>query len=279
MVDNNNHSLANLEISRRRYMQGTAGVGIGGLLGTQGAMTDQQMNNTDASFSEKLESGEPLYGISDPLQGIDSAAIVSQHPETDWVWVDGEHGAIWIEEIRRKLATFPDDTAGLVRIPGGDPKEVEQVLDAGARGVIIPKKRDPEEVERFVESAYFPPEGNRGEGGPIPEVVGNDEVFVVVQVETPEIIEQIEDVAAIDGIDSLLVGPNDLSNFMGVSPESSQFQQAVDRVLRVSQENDIIPGYWVGSEDESEFVEEGWQLLSLGSASGLLSDAISNRIP
>lgn len=279
MGDNNNQSVTNLEISRRRYMQGAAGVGVAGLLGTQGAMTDQHTSDTDGSFSEKLENGEPLYGISDPLQGIDSAAIVSQHPETDWVWVDGEHGAIWIEEIRRKLATFPDDTAGLVRIPGGDPKEVEQVLDTGADGVIIPKKRDPKEVERFVESAYFPPEGNRGEGGPIPEGVGNEEVFVVVQVETPEIIEQIEEVAAIDGIDSLLVGPNDLSNFMGVSPDSSQFQQAVDRVLSVSQQNDIIPGYWVGSNDESAFVEEGWRLLSLGSASGLLETAISERIP
>lgn len=279
MGDNNNQSVTNLEISRRRYMQGAAGVGIAGLLGTQGAMADQHTSDTGASFWEKLESGEPLYGISDPMQGIDSAAIVSQHPETDWVWVDGEHGAIWVEEIRRKLATFPDDTAGLVRIPGGDPKEVEQVLDAGGDGVIIPKKRDPEEVERFVESAYFPPEGNRGEGGPIPEGVDNEEVFVVVQVETPEIIEQIEEVAAIDGIDSLLVGPNDLSNFMGVSPDSSEFQQAVDRVLSVSQENDIIPGYWVGSNDESEFVEEGWRLLSLGSASGLLEAAISNRIP
>ncbi|WP_122088212.1 aldolase/citrate lyase family protein [Halalkalicoccus subterraneus] len=158
------------------------------------------------------------------MQGIDSAAIVSQHPTTDWVWVDGEHGAIWIEEIRHKMATFPDDTAGLVRIPAGDPKEVEQV-------------------------------------------------------ETPEIIEQIEEVAAIDGIDSLLVGPNDLSNFMGVSPDSTEFKNAVDRVLRASQENDIVPGYWVGSNDESEFVEEGWQLLSLGSASALLGDAIEERIP
>lgn len=279
MVDNNNHSMANPEISRRRYMQGAAGVGIASLLATQGAMADQHMSNMDAGFSEKLESGEPLYGISDPMQGIDSAAIVSQHPATDWVWIDAEHGAFWIEDIRRKLETFPDDTAGLVRIPGGYPKEVEQVLDAGARGVIIPKKRDPEEVERFVESAYFPPEGNRGEGGPIPEGVGNDEVFVVVQVETPEIVEQIDDVADIDGIDSLLIGPNDLSNFMGTSPDSSQFQQAVDRVLRVSQQNDIVPGYWVGSDDESEFVEDGWRLLSLGSASGLLGDAIDERIP
>lgn len=279
MGDNNTRSMTNLEISRRRYLQGAAGVGIAGLLGTQGAMADQHANETDGSFWDKLESGEPLYGISDPMQGIDSAAIVSQHPKTDWVWVDGEHGAIWVEEIRRKMATFPDDTAGLVRIPGGDPKEVEQVLDAGGDGVIIPKKRDPEEVERFVESAYFPPEGNRGEGGPIPDVVDNDEVFVVVQVETPEIIEQIEEVAAIDGIDSLLVGPNDLSNFMGVSPDSAEFQDAVDRVLRVSQENDIIPGYWVGSNDESEFVEEGWRLLSLGSAPALLEGAIEERIP
>lgn len=68
-------------------MQGTAGVGVAGFVGTRGsALADgDERDDEGASFSEKLDSGDPLYGVSDPLQGIDSAAIVSQHPAVDWV--------------------------------------------------------------------------------------------------------------------------------------------------------------------------------------------------
>ena len=286
MPDNNNRASMNPELSRRRYMQGTAGAGMAGLFGAQGgALADRDGSTEDTSFQEELESGEPLYGVSDNMQGISSAAIVANHPETDWIWVDAEHGSFWIKSIRQKLATFPEGTASIVRIPGGDAKEVEQVLDAGADGVIVPKKRDPEEVERFVESAYYPPEGDRGVGGTWPggpdfgEYSETFDPFVVIQVETPELVNQIDEVASIDGIDSLLVGPADLSATMGVSADSSEFQQAVDRVLSVSKRNDIVPGYWIGSSDPSQFVEDGWRMLSLGSASGLLAGAISERIP
>lgn len=290
MVDNDNRESMNPEINRRQYMQGTAGAGIAGLFGAQGgALADRDRSDQNASFRDKLKSGKPLYGISDPMQGISSAAIVANHPETDWVWVDAEHGAFWIKGIRQKLATFPDDTASLVRIPGGNPKEVEQVLDAGADGVIIPKKRDPEEVERFVESAYYPPEGDRGVAGTVATTVGvgqdfntyreTFDPFVVIQVETPELVNQMGKVANIDGIDSLLVGPADLSATMDVSPDSTEFHQAVNRVLNVSRRNDIVPGYWIGSSDPTPFVRRGWRLLSLGSASGLLAGAISERIP
>jgi 2-keto-3-deoxy-L-rhamnonate aldolase RhmA len=260
-----------------------------GLLGASGEAMADVREGDDASFSEKVHSDEPLWGISDPLQGVDSAAIVSQHPATDWVWVDAEHGAFWIKGIRQKLATFPDDTAGLVRVPGGDAKEVEQVLDAGADGVIIPKKRDPEEVRRFVDSAYYPPEGDRGVAGTVatgPDFTeyyegANEETFVVVQVETKELVENIDEVARIDGIDSLLVGPADLSHSLGDPFDygTEAFRRATRKVLRAAKEHDVIPGYWVGSRDESAFLERGWRMLSLGSASGLLGNAIQQRIP
>ena len=290
MVDNTNQRTSTPELSRRQYMQGTVGVGMAGLVGTDGsALANRDDEEEKASFSEKIKRGEPVYGISDPLIGIDSAAIVSQHPATDWVWVDAEHGAFWIKEIRQKLATFPEDTAGLVRIPGGDAKEVEQVLDAGADGVIIPKKRDPDVVERFVESAYYPPDGDRGVAGTVatgPDFTeyyedANDETFVVVQVETKELVKNIDEVAQIDGIDSLLIGPADLSHSLGdpFNYETPAFKDATQKVLKAAKKNDIIPGYWVGSRDESMFLEQGWQLLALGSASGLLANAIEQRIP
>ena len=244
-------------------------------------------------FYSKLASGESVYGISDPLDGIDSAAVIANHSAVDWIWIDAEHGAYWIETVRQKLAVCPEDTIGLVRIPGSDPKEVEQVLDAGADGVIIPKLRTAEQVREFVESAYYPPKGDRGVAGTVPTTADhdldisqyyesiNEDVFVVVQVETAELVDQIDEVARIEGISSLFLGPADLSHGLGdpFDYETPAFQRAANSILESAEQNDLVPGYWVGSEDVSEFTGSDWQMLALGQSSELLAAEIERRFP
>jgi 4-hydroxy-2-oxoheptanedioate aldolase len=298
MPDDNKQGIGP-EITRRRYMQGTAATaGLAGMGAASARSTEEQWIGGSEEFVDRVEDGETMYGMATVFASMDSAAVVGNHPAVDWVWIDGEHGAFDLEVIRQKVAVIPDDTAALVRIPGHHPREVDRVLDAGADGVIIPflpRVDGPgvvEDCRMFVEAAYYPPEGNRGASGlQAGALFGleeeeyfetiNDRVFVMLQVETPEMIEHIDEIAQIDGLDCLLVGPFDLS-FQLSDPfnfESSEFEQAVDAVLEASQRHGVAPGYWVGDEDEGAFVDEGWQVLSLGGDANLLASGIDARFP
>lgn len=281
-------------------MQGTAaaGAGLTGLnAASERALADPTVGGSE-EFVERVEAGETVFGMATVFASMDSAEVVGNHPAVDWVWIDGEHGAFDFEVIRRKTAVIPDDTAALVRIPGHHPREVDRALDAGGDGVIIPflpRVDGPgvvEDARMFVEAAYYPPDGNRGASGlqagaqfgleaeEYFETI-NDRVFVMLQVETPEMIEHIDEIARIDGLDCLLVGPFDLS-FQLSDPEnfeSAEFQRAIQAVLDASRRHGVAPGYWVGDEDEGQFVDEGWQVLSLGADANLLAAGIANRFP
>lgn len=288
MVDTNELGQLGPEMSRRTYMKGTAATGLAA------GMADfdwaELQSEDDRSFREKLEAGDPVYGISAALSGMDPVTVVSYLP-TDWIWIDTEHASYGVREVREMMAVIPEDTAGLVRVPGANPKEVERVLDAGADGVIVPKLRSVERVREFVASAYYPPEGDRGVAGSPASTFGlefgrefmqesNDEVFVIIQVETRELVDQINAVAQVEGIDSLLVGPADLSSQLGnpLNTETEEYQQAIQKVLEASQRHDVLPGYWVGLNDAEPFVEAGWKVLSLGSDAALLAQAVQDRL-
>jgi 4-hydroxy-2-oxoheptanedioate aldolase len=286
------------EITRRRYMQGTAATaGLAGMGAASARPSGEAIGGSEA-FIDRVEAGETVYGMATVFASMDSATVVGNHPAVDWVWIDGEHGAFDFEVIRRMVSVVPEDTAALVRIPGHHPREVDRALDAGADGVIIPflpRVDGPgvvEDCRMFVEAAYYPPEGNRGASGlqagaqfgleadEYFETI-NDRVFVMLQVETREMIDNIDEIAQIDGLDCLLVGPFDLS-FQLSDPqnfESAEFQEAVDAVLEASQRHGVAPGYWVGDEDEGAFVDEGWQVLSLGGDANLLASGIDARFP
>lgn len=291
MVDNTNGKRTASSVTRRRYMKGTGAMAVGSLASnTATAEGRGDLDTFSDEFTESIENEEPVYGVSASLAGMDPVTVTS-HVDTDWIWLDTEHASYDVREVREMMSVIPEDTAGITRVPGAHPKEVERVLDAGSDGVIIPKLRTVEEVEEFVASAYYPPLGDRGVAGSPASTFGlefdeeymqmaNENVFVIIQVETAELVNNIDQVAQIEGIDSLLIGPADLSSQLGdpFNTDTPEFQQAVDRVLRAANRNNIAPGYWIGLEDATPYVEEGWQILSLGSDAALLGQAVQERI-
>ena len=174
---------------------------------------------------EKLQSGQPLFaaGISlcDPI-------VVEALAETvDLFWIDLEHSPINFETlVSHLIAARAGGAPALVRIPSGDVAWIKRVLDIGAEGIICPQLATVDSIRQFVSNCRYPPAGTRGFGPRRPTNYGrisgdaylehaNREVFVTVQIEHVELVDQLDEIVAIDGLDCIAIGPNDLSGTMG----------------------------------------------------------------
>ena len=285
-------------MGRRKYMQGTAAAGMAGVFGMQGHDGNEGTERKNVieigaePFQEKIEAGEPVYGLSAAFAGMDSTTVLANAPSSDYVWIDTEHGSYDIRAVREKMAVFPKETAGLVRVTGTSPKEVERSLDAGADGVIIPKRTTVEEVREYVEAAYYPPEGNRGAAGSIAAGEfgldfdtyferANENVFVMVQVERKELLDDIDEVAQIDGIDALFVSGSDLSISLGVpfNTTAPVFQRAAEKVRQAADRNGLVSATIPTEQDVDTLLEQGYRLFLLGSDAGYLASAIEQQFP
>lgn len=144
----------------------------------------------------------------------------------DWGVVDMEHTPLDLMTVVHLLqAVAGTPLVPLVRVPWNDTVTIKRVLDAGARTLLVPFVQDAAEARAAVAACRYPPEGVRGMAamgrasrfGTVPDffVQANREVGLVVQLETAAAIERIDEIAAVEGVDALFVGPGDLSGTMG----------------------------------------------------------------
>src|SRR5688572_8367592 len=174
---------------------------------------------------EKLRAGKPVLGAGITLN--DPAVTEAIAPSVDFVWIDLEHNAMTVEAMLGHLiAARAGGCASIVRIPSNDVGWVKRVLDSGAEGIILPRAYSAQEVAAFVSACRYPPLGTRGFGPRRPMNYGrleqqaylrqaNRDVFVIAQVETVELVAELDEVLKVDGLDSLVLGPQDLSGSMG----------------------------------------------------------------
>jgi 2-dehydro-3-deoxyglucarate aldolase/4-hydroxy-2-oxoheptanedioate aldolase len=144
----------------------------------------------------------------------------------DFLVVDMEHVAIDVPQALGMLQAIAATPAqSLVRVPWNDPVLVKRVLDAGATSVMFPMIESAEEARLAAQSCRYPPKGSRGVAlvnrgsryGTVKDYGkrANDEICCVVQLETPRALSRLKEIAAIDGVDSLFIGPGDLAASMG----------------------------------------------------------------
>jgi 2-dehydro-3-deoxyglucarate aldolase/4-hydroxy-2-oxoheptanedioate aldolase len=202
-----------------------------------------------ADFKQKLRSGQAVSGpIVSEIRtvGLIKALANAGH---DFVWLDMEHAMFGWETIQtlvqyaRAVGITP-----LVRATDLSYPLVARALDSGAIGVIVPRVETVEQVEAAVQYAYYPPIGRRGAGGegrygferrtPADGVIEvNGTTVVVVQIETTQAVERIDELAAVDGVDVICVGPQDLSISLGMPGQydNRTFVETVTHVMeRVS---------------------------------------------
>jgi 2-dehydro-3-deoxyglucarate aldolase len=199
----------------------------------------------------------------------------------EWLVIDMEHSAANdLATVQRLIQVI--DLAGckpLVRVPSNDPVSIKWVLDAGARGILVPMINSREEAQSAVASAYYPPKGERGVGLWRAQDYGKgfdayrdsfvEEGLVIVQIEHIRAVENLGDILSIEGVDGFIIGPYDLSASLGVPGEFQDpaFQDALDQVKSVSQDLDKWVGIHIVHPDPQAFqarVEDGYNFIAYG---------------
>ncbi|KAF8475658.1 Pyruvate/Phosphoenolpyruvate kinase-like domain-containing protein [Kalaharituber pfeilii] len=155
-------------------------------------------------------------------------------------------------------------------------------LDAGAHGIMVPLIKTAVEAKRVVEFAKFPPEGVRGFGSPFPMGAwgtgrmtsleyleqANDNILTIVQIETKEALENVDEIASVAGVDVLFVGPFDLGNSIGYPVNASGIHpvlsEAIQRILDAANKAGKRSGiFCVGPEQAAEFNKQGFHMISI----------------
>jgi 4-hydroxy-2-oxoheptanedioate aldolase len=158
---------------------------------------------------------------------------------------------------------------------------IKRVLDIGAYGVLVPWVNSREEAEKAVAACRYPPEGIRGwgprrasRGDPEYRATANSEILVAVQIETEEAIRNIDEIAAVDGVDVLYVGPNDLCNNMGlgipVKWENPRFLGALEAVLDACESHGKAAGLFCNKDNIQWAHRKGFTFNTVGDDDGFL---------
>lgn len=209
----------------------------------------------------------------------------------DWLLVDGEHAPFDIPTIANQLrALQASPSHAVVRPPVGETWIIKQLLDIGAQTLLVPMVDTAEQAQDLVRATRYPPQGIRGVGAALARASGynrtadylgsaNDQICLLVQVETVKGLGNIESIAAVEGVDGIFIGPSDLAADMGHlgNPGHPDVQQAV----RSGLERIIATGRAAGilTADEAlaqGYIELGATFVAVGTDVTLLSRATAD---
>ena len=196
----------------------------------------------------------------------------------EFVIFDMEHTGWSVETIRGLIATTRSaDIAPFVRVPATEYHFLARPLDAGAMGLMVPMVESAEQARAIVQYAKYPPQGRRGAAfgvahddyadGDVLEKIGsaNEEGLLIAQIETGRGVENVGEIAAVDGIDVLWIGHFDLTNSLGIPAQFDHpdYLSAVDRVSEACREHGKSAGFMVsGVDDALSMVEKGFRCLA-----------------
>ncbi|WP_439110050.1 HpcH/HpaI aldolase family protein [Lentibacter sp.] len=207
----------------------------------------------------------------------------------DWVVIDGEHAPNDLQTITAQLQVLEGKHShAVVRIPTGHDWLVKQVLDAGAQTVLVPMVDTAEQAAQLVRAMRYPPHGIRGAGaagarasgfGAISDYVqtANEQVCLIVQVETCLGMENLDAILAVEGVDGVFIGPADLAADMGFPGNSAadEVKAAIKDMLARIKASDKAAGILGVSEAATQdYADWGAQFLAVGVDVGVFATAM-----
>jgi 4-hydroxy-2-oxoheptanedioate aldolase len=235
------------------------------------------------TFKHALAAQRPQIGLWCTLSHHYSLELVAG-AGFDWLLLDTEHSPNDLESLVPQLqAVARYASTPVIRVPWNDKVTIKRVLDIGAQSLLLPYVQNADEARAAVAATRYPPAGVRGVAGTtrasgfgrIEGYAGRaqDELCVLVQVETRDALTQIEAIAAVDGIDGIFIGPADLHASMGMPGETAdaavvpQIEDALRRIRRTGK----APGILTADEALARrYIDAGSLFTAVGSDAGLL---------
>lgn len=247
------------------------------------------------NVKEKLARDEVVASMTVRLVRSVEIARIAKTAGFDTLYVDVEHGSLSMESAGQIcIAALGIGIAPFVRVPSTRPEHVSRALDGGALGVIAPHIRSAAGAREVVAAAKFPPFGERSAAGALPHLqyrsfpaaeanaAMNDATMVIVQFETADALERAEEIAAVDGVDLVLIGTNDLLADMGLTGqyEHERVREAYALTLAACRKHGKhvgVGGLATRPKLVAEFVKMGARYVSTGTDLAFLLAAATEK--
>jgi 2-keto-3-deoxy-L-rhamnonate aldolase RhmA len=242
----------------------------------------------------RLAAGGIAAGIGTKLVGGVELAPLMRAAGFDWLFIDLEHGKLSVETAcDLATASLAAGIAPIVRIPAGQYWLGARVLDGGALGIVMPHVDTPEQAQAMVDAFRFAPLGHRSMSGNYPHFgfasvptaaaapALDAATFLIAMIETPQAVEAAESIAAVPGLDALLVGCSDLSAEMGIPGQvgHERIAGALERVVAGCRKHGKVPGVG-GAYAEAllrRYTGLGMRIALAGNDASLLVEAAKAR--
>ena len=248
------------------------------------------MEMKTTQIKSNLRNGAVLVGTFVMEFAVPSIATIFKSAGADFIIVDLEHTTFTIETVGHiTRAARGSDLPSIVRVPSIERHFISRALDAGASGLMIPRVESREDVEKIIAWAKYPPEGDRGvafgiahtDYGDFRQLDGvkytkqaNAEILIVGQIETVKAVENIDEILSSGGLDSIFIGPYDLSTSMGISGQLDhpRLVECIEKIIAKAKANDIILGCYVNDFDSGKrWLDAGVQLIACGNDAFLIT--------
>ena len=235
-------------------------------------------------FKRALKDGKAQIGLWSSLSSNYSVEVIAG-AGFDWILLDSEHSPADVESLLRQLqAAAPYPAHPIVRVPWNDMVWMKRVLDIGAQTLLVPYVSTAAEARNAVAHTRYPPQGVRGVAGTtratrfgrIKDYArrAHEEICLLVQVETQAALDNIEAIAAVEGVDGIFIGPADLHASLGHVGEVAhpKVKPLIDEAIRRIRKCGCAPGILTPNEaDARRWLECGALFVAVGADVGILA--------
>ena len=238
------------------------------------------------------EAHEPAVGAWLSAPSSVTAEVVARL-DFDYVCVDMQHGLIGYSDLVPMLQAITLGSATpTVRVPWNEPGIIGRVLDAGAMAVIVPMVNTAEEATQALARGRYAPIGSRSSGpiraapveGPDYNELADSHTAIIPMVETVEAVDNLDEILLTPGVETIYVGPNDLSVSMGLGRDcvDAAFHDVLDHIVARCGEHGVVPGIHANPGNVRERIERGFRMVTANSEltamrSGLGADLATAR--
>ena len=242
------------------------------------------------AFRTRLQNQETTYGTFLGL-GSPMAAEVVGTTGVDWVLVDLEHGGGTESQLGDTVvAAGAYGVPALVRVESQERIRIGRALDAGAAGIMIPRIDNISEAQQAVTHMSYPPHGDRGVatynrsarwGGDVSALDSGRDAACIIQIESLGGLESAEEIAALEGVDCLFIGPQDLTFSLGIPREFTHptFLEACHKVLKACERSKKVAGILASDAPTAiEYKKMGFGFIAIASDAIILARALSADI-